>query len=390
MSDRPRLLTGPFVIASLANFVTGLALHAYLHIPGFFAELEADEDEIGLLFGLMSGAAIVIRPLTGRVMDRSGRRVVILAGGVLHLAVCALWLTVDRLGPWLLVVRVLQGFAEGALFSSLFTYAADIVPATRRTEGMGLFGVSGMLPISLGGLIGDAVLARANYAALFQVTVALALVALLISLPLKEPPREISKVERGGFLSALTQPDLAPIWFVGSAFSVALAGVFAFLKRYVELEAVGSVGLYFSTYAGAAILLRVLFGWVPDRYGPKRALYPSLLFITGSLLALAVAPSSFWVGVAGALGGLGHGFAFPILSALVVGRANPADRGSAVSLFTAVFDAGILLGAPVLGLVAETSDYRVMYAVGAVVPVVGGAVFAVWDRARPDPPRLVS
>ena len=245
---------------------------------------------------------------------------------------------------------------------------------------MGLFGISGMLPISLGGLLGDVVLASADYRSLFLVTVALALVALLVSLPLKEPERLRTTIG-GGFVSALRQSDLLPLWFVGSAFAGALAGVFAFLKRYVELEGVGTVGLFFSTYAGAAILLRLTFGWVPDRYGPKRVLFPSLFGIAAAMGTLAVAPDDLWVGIAGVLAGLGHGFAFPILSALVVDRANPADRGSAVSLFqTSRWSRG-----PILGRIAEVTDYRHMYAVAAVIPVVGGAVFAVWDRARPDP-----
>lgn len=385
MSTRPPLLTVPFALAAAANFLQGLALHSYLHIPGFLADLGAGEEMIGIVFGVMGGAAIAIRPFAGRVMDASGRRTVILAGGVAHIVACALYLTVGAIDPWLFFVRILQGFAQGALFSSLFTYAADIIPPTRRTEGMGLFGISGMLPISLGGLLGDLVLARAGYRELFLVSIALAILALLVSLPLKEPARARTTAGKG-FLRAFGQRDLLPLWFVGSSFAAALAGVFAFLKRYVEIEDVGSVGLFFSFYAGSAIALRVLFGWLPDRVGPKRALYPSLVAIGMALGTLAFAPSDAWVAVAGVLAGLGHGFAFPILSAMVVDRASAADRGSAVSLFTAVFDAGLLFGSPLLGWIAELTDYRRMFAVGALIPIVGAVFFAVWDRDVPAGP----
>jgi predicted MFS family arabinose efflux permease len=162
---------------------------------------------------------------------------------------------------------------------------------------------------------------------------------------------------------------------------MALAAVFSFLKNYVESAHVGTVGLFFTSYSSAAILLRVLFGWVPDRLGPLKVLYPSMICIASAMVVLAIAQHSPMVALAGVLAGLGHGYAFPILSALVVARANPADRGSAVALFTAVFDAGILIGSPTLGAVAEGFGYRSMYGVAGVLPLVGALVFFVWDRS---------
>lgn len=390
MARPERLLTVPFLIASLVNFLQGMALHGYLHLPGYLEDLGATPTVIGIVFGTMSASAILIRPLAGRVMDRSGRRVVILAGGLVHVLSCALYLTVDSVGPWLFFVRILQGFAEGALFSSLFTYAADIVPASRRTEGMGLFGVSGMLPMSLGGVMGDVILRRWDFHALFLASVVIAILALLASLPLKEPERPRGMAAAGkGFFSALGQRDLMPIWLMGTAMAGALAAVFAFLKNFVEHEHIGSVGMFFSYYSGAAILLRVFFGWVPDRFGPKRVLYPSMICIAVAMAVLSQARSDAMIAIAGLLAGAGHGYAFPILSALVVTRANPADRGSAISLYTAVFDAGILVGSPILGEIAgDQHDYRRMYLVAAAIPVVGAVIFHLWDREVPVVPAL--
>lgn len=378
-----RVITLPFVLAGTANFLHGLALHGYLHLPGYLAQLGAGEVTIGAIFGLMSGAAIAIRPLAGRVMDGSGRRVVILAGGVLHLIACALFLTVSSIGPWLIVVRVIQGFAQGALFSSLFTFAADIVPASRRTEGLGLFGVFGMLPFSLGGLLGDFVLARGTYHDLFLVSAFIALAALLASIPLREPERPRAAAGAGaGFLGALRQRDLLPIWVVGSLVGVAGAGVYTFVKMLVEQEHVGTVGLFFTAYALSAIVLRVFFGWVPDRFGIKRTLLPAVVAYGVALAILALAHDTTTMMIAGILAGFGHGFSFPILSALVITRAHPADRGSAMALFTAIFDAGILIGSPMLGAVAHLTDLRTMFALAAIVPIAGALAFYMGDRPR--------
>jgi MFS family permease len=382
MSTRERVVTLPFVLAGAANFLSGLALHGYVHLPGFLEDLGADDSDVGLVFGSMSGAAIAIRPIAGRWMDMRGRRVVILAGCALHTIACALYLTVSSIGPWLFAVRLMQGAAQGAIFSALFTYAADIVPASRRTEGIALFGTSGLLPIACGPLLGDFVLAHGSYRDFFAISTAISIASLLAALPLRDAER--ARGEAGaGFFAALRQKDLVPIWVVGSAFAMAIASAFGFIKLFVEREPhVGSDGLYFSAYAIAAIALRVLFGWVPQRVGPKRALYPAILCIAGSLVALALARDPIALAASGALAGLGHGFAFPILSALTVTRADPRDRGSAVALFTAIFDAGILLGGLILGPIAEATDLRTMFWMAAAIPVAGMITFMIWDRGH--------
>ncbi len=387
MSREP-VLTRPFLLAATANLLHGMAIFSFLHLPGFVEELGATPAVVGIVFGTLSGAAIVVRPFAGRIMDTAGRRIVALAAGAVHVVACLLYLTVHEVGPWIFVVRCIHGFAQGALFSVLFTYAADVVPASRRSEGIGYFGIAGILPMALGGLMGDFVLAHADYPTLFVVCAGVALVALLITVPLPEPERE-RDTEPRGFFAALGQADLVPIWVVGSFFSLALAGIFTFLKNFLAQEDFGSTGLFFASYSATTIALRAGLGWLPDRVGPLKVFYPSMVAFSGASIALSLAQGVPGLAMAGALAGCGHGFVFPILSTLVVERANPADRGSAISLFTAVFDVGLFLGGPVLGWVAgPTGDYRFMYLVGATLPIVGLTIFHLWDpRVRPAPER---
>ena len=381
MSDE-RLLTRAFLLSAAANFLQSLAFNLYLHLPGFLKQLGADEIRIGLIFSLTAATAIASRPPVGRVMDAEGRRVVILVGGALNVLVCALYLTVTELGPWLYTVRIGHGIAEAMLFAALFTHAADLVPPSRRTEGIALFGVSGLLPISLGGLLGDAILARAGYAQLFQASVAFAAASLLLSMPLRDHPPADADLPARGFLAAAAQRDLLPLWFLGSVFAVALTATFTFLKTYVMETGIGSVGLFFTAYSAAGVLLRLFFGWVPQRIGQKRALFPALGMFAAGYVLLALAPDARAVLVAGTLCGLGHGFTFPILLGLVVTRARAAERGAAMSLFTALFDGGVLVGAPALGAVIRLAGYPAMFTSAAVMVVAGAIAFAIWDRAR--------
>lgn len=378
-----RLFTPPFVLCSLANLAQGISYSLFLHFPGYLRGLGAGEVQIGLLFGLTSIAAVLVRPPIGRSMDTRGRRDVILAGGALNTVVCALYLTVTAIGPWVYAVRIAHGLAEAMLFTALFTYAADCVPAARRTQGLALFGVSGMLPIGLGGVLGDAILARADYAALFAAAGALAALSLAISLPLFDRPRAGGAEDPpAGFGAALRQRSLLPMWWIGAIFATALAGVFAFLKLFVMDTGLASVGSFFTAYSAAAIALRVLFGWLPDRVGPKRVLIPAMASLATGFLMLAVADRSLDVQIAGVLCGVGHGFTFPILFGMVVTRARDADRGSAMAVYTALFDVGVVIGGPVFGSLIRLGGFPAMFWGAALAIASGTLVFAVWDRRR--------
>lgn len=379
---RAPLFGRPFLLASLSIFLCGLALHPYVHLPGLLERYHADELTTGSIVALMSVSALLVRPIVGRMMDARGRRVVIIAGGVLQLAACLLYTLVDGVGWLLVVARLVHGLGEGALFASLFTYAADVVPVSRRTEGLGMFAVAGMLPVSLGGLLGDLVLAHASYRALFFVTAGLATLALLAALALPEPLREGGPREpaRGGLFAVLALPALVPLWVSSALVSIGTASVFAFLKPFVVREQIGSVTLFVSAYAVAAIALRVFFGRLPDRIGRLRVLYPSLIALGGAVALVSIARSDRMLLAAGTLAGLGQGLSFPVLTALVIERAPEERRGSAMAALTAVFDGAQLVAGPLFGAIAMATDLRTTFAVAALMPLAGALSFFLLER----------
>jgi MFS family permease len=84
--------------------------------------------------------------------------------------------------------------------------------------------------------------------------------------------------------------------------------------------------------------------------------------------------------VAGALCGAGHGFAFPILTAMVVDRAPDSDRGSAMSFFTALLDIGTLIGGPLFGAIIDTAGWDPMFLVAGVGLGAATIIFGRWDH----------
>jgi len=148
-----RLYTRPFALCALANFAQAVSFSLFLHFPGFLKELGAGESEVGVLVALPALAAVALGPCFGRLMDRHGRRPVIVAGNLLNVGVVGLYMMFQALSPALYIVRVLHGVAETMLYSGLFTYAADTMPPSRTAQGLALFGVSAM-PRSPGVAIG--------------------------------------------------------------------------------------------------------------------------------------------------------------------------------------------------------------------------------------------
>ncbi len=379
------LLTGPFVLAACSHFLHALAFNLYLHLPGYLKHLGADEARIGIIFGATGAAAILTRPPMGRIMDHRGRRAIILAGGLLHLMTCLLYTTVQSAGTWVMCVRVAHGIAEAMLFTSLFAFASDTVPASRRFEGIALFGVSGMLPISIGSVLGDVILKRgadlaSGYRAVFFTSAVLAAAAFLLSLPLKEPPRAAGEEPPRGMLAAIRQPNLVPLWVGGVVFATCLAAPFTFFATFVMSEPIATAGLFFSCYSIAAITLRIFAGKIPERVGPKVVLFPAMISVGLGLAVLVVARSPLAVACAGILSGMGHGYTFPIQLGLLVSRARPSERGAALAIFTALFDAGSMLGNPLFGHLVPLIGYRAMFGTAAVMMVVGTGLFGWMDR----------
>jgi MFS family permease len=376
-----RLFTKPFLLVSVANFASGMAYALFLHFSGYLADLGASDTQIGLIYGATAVASIAMRPLLGTVMDRYGRRPVILFGNILNVVFVLLYLTVTTLGPWVYAVRIGHGIAEAMLFSALFTYGTDVIPKSRRTEGIALFGVSGLLPIGVAGIVGDFVLSIAGFRELFLTAAGFAVLTLVLSLPLPERRPALKPGESPrGFWKIVVQRDLLPIWWMIGSFSTVLTGYFVFIRRYVDDTGFGSVGLFFSTYVAVAILERVFLGWLPDRVGRMRVLYPSLGILVVGFFVLAGAGSWVGVAIAGGFCGAGHGFIFPILTALLVDRAPETDRGSAMSFFTALFDVGTLVGGPTLGAIIDSAGWGPMYVVAGAALGVASVVFWRWDR----------
>jgi MFS family permease len=371
---------GPdFLRIFVAGFLQETSFFLMVHFPSYVQGMGATESLIGFLYAGGAIMALLFRPLLGRVLDLTHRRTVLLFCGISNVTVVALLSLTSHWGVVLWALFLLQRVFQIALFTTMLTYMADSLPVEHRTQGLALFGMSGLIPIAFGGVIGDLVIDGLGFSALFLLSAAAGLISWSIVWSLPVLP-VMSTRPRRGFWSALAQRNLLPLWWITLCFSIGMETLFTFTRTYVDDRQIGSTGIFFGVYGVTAAAMRLIGGNRYDRV-PHRPLAVAALISYGvGLGLLAVAGSVPILVLAAFFGGLAHGGLFPLLSSQVVARARTAERGSAMAVFTSIFDIALLVAAPSVGSLIDGFDYAVAFAVVAGVLVVGSWVYAIWDR----------
>ncbi len=350
-----------------------------VHFPGYLDSLGITESTIGILYASGAVLALCLRPALGRILDLTHRRTVLLVAGILNATVVLLLATTTVWGPWLVALFLAQRVLQIVLFTTMLTYGADSLPIEHRTQGLALFGLSGLVPIALGGLAGDLVVDAFGYTGLFVAASAASLGSWLLVWRLPVLPI-LGRRPRRGFWAALAQRNLLPLWWATLTLSIGMETVFTFTRTFVADRGVGSTGLFFGIYGFSAAAMRVLGGRQYDRI-PQRPLVTGALISYGAcLLLMSNAGNAAVLAAAGLAAGLAHGAIFPILTSQVVLRARTAERGSAMAIFTSIFDIALLVAAPAVGFLIDGFDYRLAFGVVSVVLGIGAAVYAWWDH----------
>lgn len=376
------MLSLNFLLLFTAHLLFGFSFWPYVLLPVFLQNLGSDLAAVGIIMGVASVSGMLIRPWTGNALERIGRRKCLLIGGAIFFVTHLLYLSIDHMGPLIYIVRLLHGLSMGILFATFFTFAADIAPETRRTEGIALFGIGGHLSGAFGVPLGEFIIQHGGYAGLFQACAGFTLLFIILCYFLKEPANDHEKpvFHWLRFLqSAFHSPNRVPLAVTG-LFALGLVSYMVFLKPYAH-ENGFSVTPFFMAYSLSAVLIRLAGGKWPDRFGLKTVLYPSIF-----LLALGITLLAFWASplgllISGIFCGVGHGFIFPILSVLLINRAPGNERGARMALFTLFFDIGLFIGSPLWGFIADGFGYQAMFLLSATGVLSGIAVFIFMDAA---------
>lgn len=335
---------------------------------------------VGVVVAAIAVAAVIFRPIAGRLADRHGYRTIMLAGA----AACALAGAAYAVGvnvPTLVAIRILHGAGEGAVYTAGAAWLVTLSPPERRGRVVGLYGIHMWLGITLGALLGTVVLRTTSYGGVWVFCVVTALAGLLL-VAAKERPEQAPATGRAAVFPATA---LAP----GVALSLAALG-YAALSAFVALHladkgisnGIAAFNAFGFTYVGVRLFLG---GW-PDRFGAARVAFGSALVEAVGLALVAVA-NNLVVAVAGGLVmGAGLSLLFPALALLVINRTEKQHQGAALGTFTSFWDIGLAAGGPLAGAIASLGGYAAAYWVMLACAVVSAGISALGAaRRRPAP-----
>lgn len=379
LDPRPGLsFAGVFAVTFCGLVAVGSVLPVlprYIHGP-----LGSGDLAVGVVIGAYAITGLLLRPVAGRLADTRGRKQTVLVGAVLVALSGLLYLPSLGLAG-LIFARLLLGAGEGAVYTAGSAWIVDLAPEQRRGQVLGLYGLAVWGGLSVGPLVGELLLNLGGYTTVWIFAAVLPVLGASFALLARDPFVPVKHAE--------PHPLIAPE-AVGPGFAIALASmgyaaIATFIVLHLEARGIGHGATVFAAFAAMLVLTRLVFGHLPDRVGAAPVAIVATLGEAAGLVLIAFAQTL----PAAIAGGLAMGAAFsllnPALMLIALGRVSPQARGAAMGTYTAFFDAGVGIGAPLAGLVAALAGYESAFLFAAAVCV--GSALMVLVQLRPSEAR---
>jgi MFS family permease len=370
------VLSPRFLRLTAANFCFFCTFTSFFLLPLHIRALGGSDTVAGFVMGTNGVAGLVGILAVGALLDRFDRRV-FLRGGLVAMALLSLaFLLVDHVGPFIFVLRALQGVAFAAGFNAASTLAVDFAPVARRGEALGLFGVSTLATHALAPTVGEQLIHLGGFHLLFVVAAGYSVVGVAIAwtlpagvVPVHGPPAPLRIGRELGML-------LAAVACCGVAFGA----VVTFTPTFVHDAGLGPVATFFLSYTAAAIAVRLVAGRLGDRLGYRRVAQPAILGLAASIAGLALVHSVPVLGLVGLVFGAMQGLVYPTLNAFAIAYATPTQIGRLQTFFNGTFNLGVTAGAMALGGVVDGWGHRAAFVCGAAIAVVAFLLVAGGTR----------
>lgn len=378
-----------------ANFTLFFAFYVLTPLlPLYLSEhFGATKDVIGLVLSGYTITALLFRPFSGYVVDSFPRKMVLMVSFSVFAIFFAGYLAASTLLLFT-IVRTLHGGPFGALTVANSTVAIDVLPSSRRTEGIGYYGLSNNLAMAIAPTIGIFIYQLTNsFEFLFWLALIVATTGWLIDSTVKLKPRNSrdSSQDRSSRLS-LDRFFLTRGWLLGLNM-VAFGFSFGVLSNYLAIYGkevmgiTGGTGTYFMLCSVGLILSR-LQGSKALRDGrvthnAATGMVISLVGYTLFILMPTLAQSLMFIGYYGSalLIGLGNGHMWPAFQNMTINVATNKQRGTANSTILISWDIGMGLGILVGGIVAELISYSAAFWTVVLVNGTGVATYFLATRA---------
>ena len=332
---------------------------------------------IGWVMGLFSIAAVITRPIMGKLTALKGEYWVISLGMAVSFLASMAYNLVTVFGPGMLLIRAIHGIGFSAFISGSFSLAAKAFDPSRRAEAFSMVGISIMGGVALAPPLGEFLIREWGFHGLYIAasgSLVLAWFAAFIAIrPLALSLRTDEKATVK-YLPILKNPSFIFLLISTFIFAHCQSTVPNFLALIAAEKGVSSGRVFFASYS-VAILVLFTMGRLIDRFGKLlflRLSYP--IFLLGILLIPGMIKSSLFP-LPAALYGIGMGLLFPTHNALAASHGKTIEKPAIMSLFTAVYDTGFITGAVVSGWFAQQTSLDMLFWACGILGLLG--LFAV-------------
>lgn len=379
------LWTKNFVLVSAANFFLFVSYYSLLvTLPtAAMNEFYTTASVAGLFNTFFLASAIIIRPFIGSWIDKYGKKFVLVVSYIIFAIVSVLYGFFESVAI-LLMLRFLQGIGFGIATTGSGGIVADIIPESRKGEGIGYFVMSFNISMFVGPFIGITTYSNFGILALFIIVAICSFLSLICSLLIKLPLERIAKeTTNRKEKPPIIEKGAVPVSFTAAFFAISYAAVLSFMAVFADERGLGNVsGYFFAVFAIVLIMTRPFTGVWFDRYGPNAVIYPAIIVYSCGMLALGLSHHVITFFLAAALIGVGWGTLYSSFQTVAIQRSNPNRSSVATATYLSIFDIGIGGGSYLVGLLAKYINLGSMYIYLSIYIILGIGVYFWAQREK--------
>ena len=345
-------------------------------------QFHADKDIIGIVLSGYVIATLLIRPFSGFIVDTFNRKKVLMLCFFAFFICFAGYIGAGTLLMFA-IVRTMHGIPFGATTVANSTVAIDVLPSSRRNEGIGFYGLSNNLAMAIAPSAGIYIYsATSNFGLLFWIALILALAGFFCSTTVQLPKRATvpgkPKLSLDHFFLGKAWLMAINICFFGLCWGVMSNYVAIYGKE--QLGITDGTGLFFMILSTGLVIAR-LFGRKCLRAGKitqSCAIGVCLSLIGYVLFASGLGAWSYYLSAL--FVGLGNGQMYPAFLNMFISVARHDQRGTANSSILISWDLGMGLGILLGGFVVEYLNYQAAFWVAAAMQAAGTLLFLLATR----------
>ena len=363
--QKPVLWNRNFVQCCISYFLMNFSFYLLMPtLPVYLSDtMGMQAAQLGVVLSSYTIGLLLVRPMSGYLVDCFSRKWLYLFGFVCFALMFAGYLYASTIVA-IMLVRFLQGGFMGLTSVSGNTIAVDVIPSARRGEGMGFYGLTINLAMSLAPLVAVALFQYFGFRKLVLFALLSACVGVLSVCFIRYPRR--AQVARPHFsFDRFILLNALPAAFTYILVAIPYGMVVSFVVLYGTELGIPNPGHFFLFMAIGVGLSRLISGRLVDQGKIHHVAISSLFCLVAAFLVFAFCHSTLLFFACALCIGIGFGVGVPAFQCLFANAALPERRGTATSTFLTPFDVGVGIGMPSVGFFAQRYSLLVAYAIGA-------------------------